>query len=742
MINQFDPMSRPDRVQSVFPESLPAAAYATLKRVFGYDSFLPLQAEAVTNVLMDRDTLLVLPTGGGKSLCYQLPALLLDGLTVVVSPLISLMQDQVAQLRELGVAAELLNSTLIHAEQTAVLGRARAGETKLLYMAPETLLKPAVLQSLEVGGVACLAIDEAHCISSWGHDFRPEYRRLADVRRRFGDAVCVALTATATPRVQQDIQNSLGLAEAACLIGSFDRPNLMLRAQPRVDGVAQLLAFLDAHRDESGIVYCSTRKQVDDLAASLRARGWTALPYHAGLDTGERVKNQTAWVRDDVAIMVATVAFGMGIDKSNVRYIVHFNLPKSIENYYQEIGRAGRDGLPAECLLLYSHQDLSTMRFFIEEGAEEERRGRELRLQAMQRFAETENCRRDVILPYFGDDFMPPCEQCDNCLGEGDDAERTDVTIAAQKFLSCVARTDQRFGITHVIKVLRGSSDKKVLAMGHDRLSTYGIGMEHPVAAWKELAQQFISQGLLSQDPEYGSLRLTERAYAVFKGEPVSIILRQAKVVQAAPVDYDTTLFAELRKLRKELADAAGVPPYVIFSDRSLVEMAAHFPQNEEQFLAMHGVGEAKLASYGARFLTLLTAYSEANGLQWKPSAQPASSNSGSGASARGGKRRFEEVGERFAAGEPLEGIRASYNVQMRTILGHLTKYVQAGNRLDPAVLQAESQLDPAQQQQVLDTFTELQTDYLTPVFEALDGQISYDELNVLRLVHVCSRGE
>ncbi len=718
--------------------ALPPEAHGALKRIFGYDSFYPLQERAIANVLAGRETLLVLPTGGGKSLCYQLPALLLDGLTVVVSPLISLMQDQVTQLRELGVKALFLNSTLLHREQAAVLEQARTGALDLLYVAPETLLRPEVLLTLEQSEVACLAIDEAHCISAWGHDFRPEYRQLAAVRTRFADAACIALTATATPRVQQDIVDNLAFQPGERIIGDFNRPNLSLAAALRMDDLTQLLAFLDTRRDQPGIIYCSTRKLVDRLTAALQEQGWSARAYHAGLDARARQENQAAWVRDDVSVMVATIAFGMGIDKSNVRFIVHYNLPKSLENYYQEIGRAGRDGLPADCLLLYSTQDLATMRFFIDEGAEEERRGRELRLQAMLRFADTDQCRRSVLLPYFGGRFEPPCSACDNCTTDPDAVDRTDVTVAAQKLLSCVYRTDQRFGIGHVVKVLRGSRDKKVLQLGHDRLSTYGIGAEHSTAEWKELAQHFIMQGLLNQHPEYGSLTLTQKAWQVMRGEEtVGVVLRQTRAAKAVSIATDLALFDILRGLRKEVADAANVPPYVIFSDRSLVEMAAHYPQNEQQLLAMHGVGEAKLARYGERFLTAIRAYSREHDRTWQPLRQRPTAVAPPRSLTQ---RRFEEVGERFVAGESIDDLRAVYGVKLRTILGHLNKYMLAGHSLDPDAVRAASQLDPATQETVLETFAELQTDYLTPVFEALEGRVSYDELSLLRLVYVCSR--
>jgi ATP-dependent DNA helicase RecQ len=718
--------------------TLPQEAYATLKRVFGFDDFLTLQDRAVANVLDGRDTLLVLPTGGGKSLCYQLPALLLDGLTVVVSPLISLMQDQVVQLREVGVAAAFLNSSLLQVEQAAVLQAARSGEIKLLYIAPETLLRSEILPALDECDVACLAVDEAHCISAWGHDFRPEYRQLAQVRARFAGAACIALTATATPRVQSDIVDNLALTDADRIIGGFNRPNLNLAAAPRVDDLTQLLAFLADHRDQSGIIYCSTRKLVDSLTAALQGQGWRALAYHAGLDSQTRARNQAEWVRDDVGVMVATVAFGMGIDKSNVRFIVHYNLPKSLENYYQEIGRAGRDGLPSDCLLLFTAQDLVTMRFFIDQGAEEERRGSELRLQSMLRFAQTDQCRRSVLLDHFGTRFEPPCDTCDNCLADPDDDQRTDVTVSAQKFLSCVYRTDQRFGIAHVVNVLRGSKDKKVLQNGHDQLSTYGIGMEHTTKEWKDLAQHFIIQGLLVQDPQFGSLQLTPKAREVLRGEQtVSVVVQQPAKAKAVAVDHDLGLFEILRRLRKELADETGVPPYVIFSDRSLVEMAAHFPQNDSQLLAMHGVGETKLSRYGAQFLDAIRAYCQEHGLTWQP-LTTRSPTAKSTPSVSLTKRRFEEVGERFAAGESLEQIRAAYNVQTNTVVNHLSTYVSEGHTLDPDALLALSTLDADEQARVAALFAELGTEQLSPVFTALNGNVSYDELRVLRMVLIC----
>ncbi|NJN81916.1 MAG: ATP-dependent DNA helicase RecQ [Caldilineaceae bacterium] len=374
-------------------------ARSTLKQVFGYDSFLPDQEAVIANVLNGRDTLVIMPTGGGKSLCYQLPALLFDGLTVVVSPLIALMQDQVAQLREVGAPAAFLNSTLMERDYVATMRQVESGEIKLLYLAPETLLRPETLQLLDRSKVSAIAIDEAHCISSWGHDFRPEYRQLRSVRDRYPHAVCIALTATATERVRDDIRQSLDIAATDQFISSFDRPNLQLAVQPRLNGLAQVIGFLQNHSDQSGIIYCSTRRQVDTLTAQLSGQGWSVLPYHAGLDSATRRRSQERWVRDEVAIMVATVAFGMGIDKSNVRFVLHYNLPKNLESYYQEIGRAGRDGLPSDCLLLYAQSDASTIYGFIQQGAESERAGAIFRLQAMTRYAAAIECRRVPCWP-------------------------------------------------------------------------------------------------------------------------------------------------------------------------------------------------------------------------------------------------------------------------------------------------------------------------------------------------------
>jgi ATP-dependent DNA helicase RecQ len=720
---------------SFLPEERPELdrAREMLKRRFGFSEFLPLQEEVISRVLRRRDTLAVMPTGGGKSLCYQLPALLFEGLTAVVSPLIALMQDQVSQLRELGIPAAFLNSTLLLREHVAVASRARSGTLKILYAAPETMLRPETLLLLEQSGISCLAVDEAHCISEWGHDFRPEYRQLDEVRRRFPQAVCLALTATATPRVRADIRRLLRLEPDAEFVASFDRPNLLLTVQPRLDGLGQTLAFLNQHRDKSGIIYCAKRKQVDRLAAELQARGWPASPYHAGLDDRVRHQNQEQFLGEDTGIMVATVAFGMGINKSNVRFVLHYNLPKDIESYYQEIGRAGRDGLPADCLLLHSRADAITVRHFIDEGAPSERPGRQARLDALIRYAETIGCRRLPLLSYFGETPAKECGHCDNCRATRNPSPLTDVTEAARKFLSCVKRTGESFGVSHIVDVLRGSRSQKVLSRGHDRLSTYGIGLEFTAEQWRELARQFIGQGLLDQDMQYGGLSLTPKAWRVFKDEKVfvSVASPQAESSEAAPAEHDEELFQHLRALRLQLARQAGMPTYIIFSDRALIEMARHFPQDDQQFLAISGVGEAKLAKHGAEFLRLIRDHCQNRSL--RPSPPPVEKPQGS-TDWLTVKRRFKEVGELFEAGHSLDELAGRFSVKRATIVQNLARHFQNGGRLNPDRLLAASSLSPPEQERVLAVFGQLGTERLAPVYDALGGSISYDELRLLQL--------
>jgi ATP-dependent DNA helicase RecQ len=702
-----------------------------LRRVFGYDHFRPRQHEIIANVLQRRDTLVIMPTGGGKSLCYQLPALLLDGLTVVVSPLIALMQDQVEQLRQLGVPAVYLNSSLSAADYSATVRQIRQGEVKLLYVAPETLLRPEVLTLLEQSRLTLLAIDEAHCISQWGHDFRPEYRQLVAVRRRFPQAVCVALTATATPRVQNDIKQSLGFRDENEFITSFDRPNLFIAVTPKINTLRQTLAFLATHTGQSGIIYCNTQRQVDELSAALVEHDIACLPYHAGLDSATRQRNQTAFLRDDTPVMVATIAFGMGIDKPDVRFVLHVDLPRDIESYYQQIGRAGRDGLRADCLLLYSYGDVQTIRHFISQGAASEQAERTQRLQTFVRWAEADGCRRHALLAYFGETGVSnTCEMCDNCHAGAQ--ERVDLTIAAQKFLSCVARTRELFGVNYIIQVLRGSQAQEVIQRGHHQLSTYGIGQEYSAEQWKYLARQFIQQGLLVQEMHFGSLKLTARARAVFKGEPVwgTLAATPAATNGAAPAAYEVQLFERLRAHRKTLADAEGVPPYIIFSDVTLQEMATYLPHSKATLALLQGVGQQKLARYADEFLPIIATYCHAQGLTERPKAVTDAPRR-----IRAGKSRSDEVGEAFAAGKSVAELMDEYNVKRQTIISHLNKFVQGGEMVDIERLRAESTLSAERQEEVMAEFRTQGADYLRPVFDAFGGEVSYEELHLLRIV-------
>jgi ATP-dependent DNA helicase RecQ len=712
-----------------------------LKKVFGYDTFRPLQADIIDNVLKKHDTLVIMPTGGGKSLCYQIPALIFPGLTIVVSPLISLMKDQVEQLVQAGAPAAFLNSSLTTEQFRRNVRAVKEGAIKLLYMAPEALLRPNMLTLLSSLKVDCLTIDEAHCISEWGHDFRPEYRQIAEGRGRFPDAVCMALTATATPRVREDIKATLGFRSSDEFVGSFNRENLFIRVVHKQDPFAQTVEFIEEFLDQSGIIYCFSRRQVDDLAEALDNGGYSVRPYHAGMSDADRNKNQERFIRDDVQIMVATIAFGMGIDKPNVRFVVHYDLPKNMESYYQEIGRAGRDGLPAHCLLLFSYADIQKVKHFIDKKPDHEQRIANIHLNAFLGFIETEECRRIPLLNYFGEACTRKnCRACDNCLT--DEKDLTDITIAAQKFLSCVKRTGERFGAGHIIDVLRGSQAKKVLKFGHQQLSTYGIGEEHSKKEWFHLSRQFIRKRLLVQDMEFGGLALTEKAWKVMRGaEKVMGRFEERRVDQEVQEEraYDRPLFDILRKERKRLADRSGVPPYVIFPDRTLMEMATFFPQSEMRLIDIHGVGTAKQKTYGPLFLNIIREYCATHGIQefdrgrGKRPAQPPVST---------GRKRHHIIGEVFNAGETVGSIMERFNIKRDTVLGHLYTCFQEGNPIvESDAFLSLSSVPPDKQEYILNRFDDLGIDRLKPVFDALDGEVDYEELKILRLHYVSRKG-
>ena len=593
-------------------------AAAVLKSVFGYDEFRPLQREIIEASLDGRDTFALLPTGGGKSLCFQLPALMREGLTLVVSPLIALMKDQVGQLEACGVAATFLNSSLGAKETKARLADLHRGKYRLLYAAPERLMLDHWKENLAAWNVTSIAIDEAHCISEWGHDFRPEYRRLASLRALMPDIPVMALTATATGRVRNDIIHHLKLRDPAVFVASFNRPNLSYRVEPKDQAMRQVVEFIRRRPMDSGIVYCATRAGADRLAEGLEKHGFPAVAYHAGLTNSERAENQELFIRDEVRIVCATIAFGMGINKPNVRWVIHHDLPKNIEGYYQETGRAGRDGLPADCLLLFSAGDAAKQTHFIDQmSGEHEQRIARSQLQLMLRYAECPTCRRVDLLGYFGEDYgAVNCGACDNCLQP---RGSYNATLPAQKMLSCVYRVRQagRFGVgmNHIVEILTGSASEKVRRWGHDKLSTHGIGAELPRREWAAIGRELLREGLLEQETgEFPVIALTDAGLEALKSRRVIMLtkpmeVKKARAPRAGEIECDEGLFDRLRKLRKRLGDERGVPAYMVCGDNSLRQMARDYPTDAGSLHGVAGLGEKKVREFGAAFAREVSDY-------------------------------------------------------------------------------------------------------------------------------------
>ncbi len=607
---KHDPKQPTPRAETVDRGSLNLSE--VLKRHFGFSTFRPLQENIIRATLAGRDVFALLPTGGGKSLCFQLPALLRPGLTVVVSPLIALMKDQVDALRTGGIPATFLNSSLSPEEARVRMRSLHNGEHRLLYLAPERLLLSGCLEDLKRWQVNCFAIDEAHCVSEWGHDFRPEYRQLASLRDLFPKVPMMALTATATERVRGDIIASLRLRAPESFVASFNRPNLYYRVMPKSKPYDQTLDFLGARRGESGIVYCHSRKSAESVASRLTEDGIPALPYHAGLEAAQRTQNQERFVRDEVRVICATIAFGMGINKSNVRFVVHYDLPKNIESYYQETGRAGRDGLPSDCLLLFSPGDAVKIQRFIDEKPDEEARTvARTQLNQMVRYGEEGGCRRAALLAYFSEKYpQADCGACDNCSSP---RMTYDGTLAAQKLLSCVYRIRQRsgfnVGLNHVVEVLTGADTDRIRKWGHQELSTYAIGKEHSRETWSAIGRELLRLGLLRQDPgQFATLDLSPEGYTALSERKSISLTKPTQAPKPAahlPGDLpcDEALFERLRQLRRRLADSLDVPAYMVFSDATLREMARECPDDERALSRVGGVGERKLRQFGADFL-------------------------------------------------------------------------------------------------------------------------------------------
>ena len=746
---------------------------APLKQYFGFSSFRPLQEDIIRDSLAGRDVFTVLPTGGGKSLCFQLPALVRPGLTVVVSPLIALMKDQVDALQSVGIAATFLNSSLSPNESRQRMRGLHNGEYRLLYVAPERLLLSGFLDDLKSWNVNLFAIDEAHCISEWGHDFRPEYRQISALRGLFPDVPMMALTATATERVRGDIAKQLHLRDPKCYVASFNRPNLTYRVAAKAGAYDQILSFIRARKGEGGIIYVQARKTAESMASKLSADGIKSLPYHAGMEATSRSASQEAFIRDEVRVICATIAFGMGINKPNVRYVIHYDLPKNIEGYYQETGRAGRDGLPSECLLLFSPGDrVKQMRFIDEKPDPQEREIARAQLEQMIHYAEIATCRREFLLGYFGERYVAQaflarptfgtagsgdpqadvrllvtssggsdassgCSGCDNCLAP---RATWDGTVASQKFLSCVYRIREKsgfnVGLQHVVEVLCGADTEKVRKFGHHNLSTYNIGGEHTRAEWGAIGRELIRLGLLFQNAEnYHTVELTDAGRASLKSRQ-KITLTKPVAPTAAPEQHrageiacDEALFEKLRALRKQLADDRAVPPYIIFSDVSLRQMARNYPANDQDFSRISGVGEKKLREFGAAFLREIATHLQQNARQifaddsFTNGAAPSPFRTTGGLS-----DTVRETLHFYRQGKTVSQICQIRGFKQSTIFSHLEEAMLARESIDVDAL-----VPPSAQKEIAAAFSKHGFGSLGVIVEALGGKYDYGQCRLVR---------
>lgn len=705
---------------------------AILKQYFGYDDFRSGQRDIIEHILGGTDVLGIMPTGAGKSVCYQVPALTFDGITIVISPLISLMKDQVDTLKQVGVRAAYINSTLNMSQLRKVTENAKQGMYKLIYVAPERLETDAFMELVQAVDVSMVAVDEAHCVSQWGHDFRPSYVQIAQTIEKMSKRpVLAAFTATATPEVKKDIINLLELKNPYCLTTGFDRENLYFEVKKPSDKYSELLEFLNNNRQSSGIVYASTRKTVDSLYEKLSRKGFRVSKYHAGLSENERSQGQEAFICDSTNIMIATNAFGMGIDKSNISYVIHYNMPKNMESYYQEAGRAGRDGEYARCILLYSAQDIITNKLLIENsGSDTDKSYEYSKLNDIVAYCNTDRCLRSYILEYFGELGMTACDNCGNCSS---DIERTDVTLEAQKIMSCVKRMGERFGAVVVSDVLRGANTEKVRSMGFDRLPTYGIMKDYSKETIKELIAFFTAEGYLeSYGDQYPVLKLNSTAYGVLNGQK-SVTIKRSIPKQSAKASSnkdikgasaDRELFEVLRGIRKDLADQQGVPPFVIFSDATLKDMCRKCPTTAEQMLSVSGVGAFKLDKYGERFINAITGYMDEKGMAVNVDVPVQVQNHTVGQKKQDTKQATYEL---YKKGLSIEQIAQQRSLAISTIESHLLECMQKGLEV------VYEDIYPGEyKQQILEAIKDERHDGLKSIKEALPETVSYGAIRFL----------
>ena len=712
-----------------------------LKEYFGYNQFRGTQERVIQNILDKKNTFVIMPTGAGKSLCYQLPALVQPGTAIVISPLIALMKNQVDQMNGFNINAQFLNSTLNKTEINRVKRGTLSGEVKLLYVAPESLNKESNIAFLKEANISFVAVDEAHCISEWGHDFRPEYRRIKTIIEQLGDHVpIIALTATATPKVQVDIQKNLQMEDANVFKSSFNRENLYYEVRPKTKIKKQLIQFVKKHRDKSGIVYCLSRKKVEEVAEFLRINDVKAAPYHAGLDAAVRMRNQDAFLNEDIDVIVATIAFGMGIDKPDVRFVVHYNAPKSLEGYYQETGRSGRDGLEGHCLMFYSYNDILKLEKFNKDKSVTERDNARILLQEMISYAESAVCRKRQLLHYFGETLEENCGHCDNCVTPKEEYEGQDFVRIA---LEAVQQTEERFGINHLVDVIRGSANQYVQSYDHDKLPVYGTGKDHNASQWSSAIRQTLLFEFLEKDIDnIGTLNITQKGQE-FLQAPYPIMLSRDHSYEDIPEEendlsasetansfpsgksYDEKLFASLKKLRKEVGNKKNLPPYVIFQEPSLEEMATTYPTNQDELAAVNGVGMGKVIKFGAPFLSLIKEYVEANGIVTASDVVIKSTINKS-------KSKIFII-QQIDKKVDLEEIADIKNISMEELLEEIEHICYSGTKLNLDYY-IDQMLDEEQQDDLFDYFLSAESDSIDEALDEFEDEYTEEELRLVRV--------